>query len=131
MSLTATGRWNAYTLHLGGHATAPQCARIALARNLSDWGLSDLLDDASVVVSELTTNAARLGKPFTLRLIPESQAVVIEVTDVSPKAPEIAGHFGDADAEAGRGLFIVDSLAKEWGIRPESHGKTVWARVGG
>jgi hypothetical protein len=30
------------------------------------------------------------------------------------------------DAEGGRGLIVVRSLATRWGITPEDDGKTVW-----
>jgi len=32
--------------------------------------------------------------------------------------------------ENGRGMFLVDALSKEWGVRPEAEGgKTVWAKL--
>jgi hypothetical protein len=35
-----------------------------------------------------------------------------------------------ADAEGGRGLHLVEALAKEWGIyRPPAGGKIVWAKI--
>ena len=36
----------------------------------------------------------------------------------------------DGLAVNGRGMFLVDTLSKEWGVRPEEEGgKTVWAKV--
>ncbi|MFD0328096.1 ATP-binding protein [Streptacidiphilus monticola] len=32
----------------------------------------------------------------------------------------------DPLSPGGRGLAIVAGLAKEWGVRPEEHGKSVW-----
>lgn len=33
------------------------------------------------------------------------------------------------DDTSGRGLFIVDALAEQWGVRPRNPGKTVWAHL--
>jgi hypothetical protein len=32
-------------------------------------------------------------------------------------------------APGGRGMLIVDALCPEWGVRPSTEGKTVWAGV--
>lgn len=33
------------------------------------------------------------------------------------------------DAEGGRGLMLVESLSKEWGVYRETAGKVVWVMV--
>lgn len=118
-----------YEILLNPNTKAAPCARRALRDRLRQWDLTELLDDASVVTGELVANAARLGGAFRLLLIPEDGALVIEVSDSSPEEPEMRDAFGDADAEGGRGLFIVDALAADWGVRRDSRRKVVWARV--
>ncbi|MFE6838388.1 ATP-binding protein [Streptomyces sp. NPDC057705] len=34
-------------------------------------------------------------------------------------------------AEGGRGLLVVQALAREWGVAPRGPGKTVWADLSG
>ena len=57
-----------YELFLGPRDEAASCARMALKAKLPEWRMSALFDDASIVVCELVTNAARLGEIFTLML---------------------------------------------------------------
>ncbi|GAA4637399.1 ATP-binding protein [Actinoallomurus vinaceus] len=118
-----------YEISLSPNAAAAPCARLVLKDRLKEWGLTELLDDASTVTGELVANAARLGQDFAVRLIPEDGALLIEVVDSSPNEPQIKDAFGDSDAEGGRGLLIVDALAAGWGVRRENRQKVVWARV--
>ena len=55
--------------------------------------------------------------------------VRLEVRDSSP-APLPATHDADADDENGRGLTVVDALAKSWGWQSEAFGKVVWCELG-
>lgn len=111
--------------------SVPQ-ARVAAGRALDRWGLTELADDVKLVVSELVTNATRLGTACTLTLTAYSDAVGVEVTDGSVKVPRVApAHLYD---ESGRGLLIVRHVAKEWGVRwdgglPGRPPKTVWAVI--
>lgn len=60
---------------------------------------------------------------LTLRRLPGR--VVIEVYDNDPNPPVLTD--GEADAESGRGLLLVQALSKEWGhFFPPSGGKTVY-----
>ncbi|MET9087198.1 ATP-binding protein [Streptomyces sp. NPDC004237] len=53
--------------------------------------------------------------------------VRVEVTDSSPRIPRV----GEAalDSESGRGLFLVDSLAVQWGTETDPAGKVVWFEI--
>ncbi|MGH3377869.1 MAG: ATP-binding protein [Actinoallomurus sp.] len=124
------GAANSYLLHLGAHPRAPKTARTALRTKLRDWNLSHLIDDAELVTAELATNAMKRGLPFTLELSKGDTSVLIEVTDTSDGTPVVIDNTGNATAEEGRGIYLVDLLSKEWGVRPTGKGKTVWARVG-
>jgi hypothetical protein len=48
-----------------------------------------------------------------------------EVSDAATSAP-LVKHARTID-ETGRGLFIIASLADQWGTRYQAQGKTVWA----
>ena len=90
---------------------------------------AETVDYAKVVVSELVTNAvihANTAVTVGLTLLPEGGAR-IEVGDASswPPTPRAATY----DAPSGRGLLLVDALAKEWGVIPSQEGKTVWAEL--
>ena len=124
------GAADSYLLHLGAHPRAPKAARIALKTKLIDWKMGHLIDDAELIAAELATNAMKRGLPFTLELSKGDTSVLIEVTDTSDGMPRVIDNTGDAAAEEGRGMYLVDLLSKEWGVRPTDDGKTVWARIG-
>ncbi|GHF21380.1 hypothetical protein GCM10014715_89400 [Streptomyces spiralis] len=103
-------------------------ARAATRRRLEHWRLEgDIASTAELVVSELVGNAVRYGTPpLSLRLIFD-RVLTCEVSDAATSAPHVR-HARTAD-ETGRGLFIITSLAPNWGTRYHAQGKTVWAEL--
>ncbi|MFI2426422.1 SpoIIE family protein phosphatase [Streptomyces sp. NPDC018955] len=100
-------------------------ARRTSARQLTRWGLDDLVFTTELVVSELVTNAIRhAGGPVRLRLIRE-RALVCEVFDGGATAPHL--RHPRAMDEGGRGLLLVSQLAQRWGTRFVPDGKIIWA----
>ncbi|WP_141578659.1 ATP-binding protein [Actinomadura sp. WMMA1423] len=94
------------------------------------WGLDDFVP--CLVASELVTNALRYAAAsdddVTFRIgRTDDGALWLEVQDATCDLPRI--QRADAVSEAGRGLFIVDQLARCWGVRPLSGnaGKVVFA----
>ncbi|WP_030868140.1 ATP-binding protein [Streptomyces sp. NRRL S-37] len=88
---------------------------------------------ASLLIAELTANAARhgrvRGRNARLALTLTSAALRIEVTDArGDRLPVPAAPDADAGEESGRGLLLVATLADAWGCEPHHPGgKTVWA----
>jgi anti-sigma regulatory factor (Ser/Thr protein kinase) len=132
-------------LDLAPLPSAPTWARRHAGAALNAWQIGpDTIETAQLIVSELVTNAIKAANPglvrpdssrssqrewiaLTLRLL--QGRVVIEVFDSDPAPPVLS--FAGADAENGRGLVLVQALAKEWGhYFPPSGGKTVYAVVG-
>ncbi|MGS2643327.1 SpoIIE family protein phosphatase [Streptosporangium sp. LJ11] len=66
-------------------------------------------------------------KEFTLRLRRGRESVWVEVFDQDLRLPRIRS-AGEND-EGGRGLYLVDQLAKRWGSRPTKEGKAVWFEI--
>ncbi|MCU1591071.1 MAG: fixL 1 [Frankiales bacterium] len=94
---------------------------------LSGWGLQDLAWTATLIISELSANAAlhARGEQFSIRISTEGEGVRLEVDDNSLRLPQQRSYSNDATT--GRGLRLVSELAHEWGVTPREHGKTVWA----
>jgi anti-sigma regulatory factor (Ser/Thr protein kinase) len=85
----------------------------------------DDLDDCELMVSELATNAVRHGRSmFRVGVSGGPGPIRIEVSDCNPRLPGEGG--ASPDAESGRGLQIVGTLAARWGVREEREGKTIW-----
>ncbi|MFC9430074.1 ATP-binding protein [Streptomyces sp. NPDC056987] len=116
-------------------------ARHRMREQLSRSGVSEsVVDDAVLILSELVSNACRHGRPLgrpesgdgDIRAewrVDKAGRLTVEVTDGGgptrpiPATPSVT-------ARGGRGLNIISSLAKEWGVRDGATGEvTVWVIV--
>ncbi|WP_405996882.1 PAS domain S-box protein [Streptomyces sp. NBC_00829] len=98
-----------------------------LQSTLALWGKDDehLRETACLLASELLSNAVSHScGPVRLRLRHAGRELSVEVCDGSPILPQ--ARFAAPDAESGRGLLLVDSLASSWGTLPTAEGKAVW-----
>ena len=89
------------------------------------------VDTATLLVSELVTNAILHARsPVVLTVHTHSGNVRIEVHDESGLHPR--QHTFSASSATGRGLRLIETLAKRWGVEPDANGpgKTVWCEVG-
>ena len=110
---------------------APQPAsvpllRVLLCRLLRSWRLESLAgDEVDLLASELATNAVlHAGTTITVVVRYLGSVLRVEVGDASSEAPT-RRRAGNDDL-GGRGLLIVDSLAREWGVVHTRSGKRVW-----
>ncbi|MGW6457534.1 ATP-binding protein [Streptomyces sp. NPDC055078] len=91
----------------------------------------DLRESAALVISELVTNAVRHtgGLLVTCCVQLEARAVRIEVEDQGSVGAHIRPHVAAADEARGRGLYLVEAVAKDWGVRSrgDGAGSVVWA----
>ncbi|MGI5457484.1 SpoIIE family protein phosphatase [Streptomyces sp. CA-249302] len=103
---------------------APGRARRLARRALDRWGLEELSDSVELLVSEVVTNAVRYAtRPVTLRLL-RTDVLRCEVGDDVPQLPRL--RQARATDEGGRGLYLVNRLARRWGATRLSTGKVVW-----
>lgn len=103
--------------------TAGQARRLA-RRALARWDLEELSDSVELLVSEVVTNAVRYAeRPITLRLL-RTDTLRCEVGDDVPQLPRL--RQARATDEGGRGLYLVNRLARRWGATRLSTGKVVW-----
>ncbi|MDX3132414.1 ATP-binding protein [Streptomyces europaeiscabiei] len=105
-------------------------ARLLVSAALNAWGIGDLADSATLIVSELVGNSVQHTPRHLLRVIvsrPSPDRVQIAVIDKARTVPAITSPADDA--EKGRGLFLVDVLSDRWGYDLHRWGKTVWAEL--
>lgn len=123
--------------------TAVSCARLLARWTFKQWGLSRMVDDAELVVSELATNAVKATgvvdpKPRWTELrdlalirvgfLLFEDSVIVEVWDRDKTSPVV--NDATLDLENGRGLFIVTELCARWNYYlPTTGGKVVWGRL--
>jgi anti-sigma regulatory factor (Ser/Thr protein kinase) len=120
----------AHTLVIAPDAACASVARRHVADVLRVLGRPELIDAASLGVTELATNAAlhaRTSATISVRLLPDGQ-VRIDVGDRSPVMPH--EHPNRPTSAVGRGLRLVESLGR-WGVDPllengRQVGKIVW-----
>jgi anti-sigma regulatory factor (Ser/Thr protein kinase) len=87
---------------------------------------ADVVDSVELMVSELATNCIRHAKTaFELELSRMGREVRVEVTDRGSGTP--AMRSPGPDDPTGRGLQIVNMLAKTWGVEHRAAaGNSVW-----
>jgi len=109
----------------------PVAGAVRQARNVATeaclrWDLPGLVAPASVIVSELVTNAvAHAGTMATLRISLRPRFVTIAVKDGSGAEPRRRRPA----PSGGRGLLLVEAMAHSWGWLPVDGGKVVWASL--
>ncbi|MFD8258374.1 SpoIIE family protein phosphatase, partial [Streptomyces griseoluteus] len=114
---------------LDAEDAAPGKARRLARTALGEWGLEDLTDSVELLVSEVVTNAVRYTtRPVTLRLL-RTDVLRCEVGDDVPQLPRLCQ--ARATDEGGRGLYLVNKLARRWGATRLSVGKVVWFELHG
>ncbi|WP_434445133.1 ATP-binding protein [Lentzea sp. E54] len=96
-----------------------------LLRDLSE----DITLDVLLVCTELASNAyEHADGPRSLRVQRHTGFVRVEVDDHTPAALPHLGESRLGDSR-GRGLILIAQLARCWGTREFTGGKTVWAEV--
>jgi hypothetical protein len=120
------------------------------------WGITEGVDEVSLAVSELVTNAVLYARThIDVELCVSNHTLVLCVGDRDVRPPVLRpvrldlladldavptpGLRSDVDERhlimsvgasgsvaGGRGLLIVDALADEWGVSERADGKEVW-----
>jgi anti-sigma regulatory factor (Ser/Thr protein kinase) len=116
------------------HGASVRTARERLRTELGSRFPPGRIEDARMVVSELVANSLRHARPLAgdtidVRWSVRPDALRLSVTDggslTTAPQPRCAGDL----ATGGRGLMIVESLARRWGVESEDGGTTVWAEL--
>ena len=112
---------------LSPRATASREARDIANRACLDWGLRHEMASLSLVVSELVTNALLHASPgIDLSLAYHGTTLRLAVRDRSSRGP--LRREPGVEQTTGRGLTLVESLVRTWGVLPTAAGgKVVWA----
>lgn len=127
-------------LELAAQADAVRWARRHTRDVLNAWRVTqEHIDNVQLAVSELVTNAVRhstdqsIETPpnrLTLTLQREETRILVLVTDPNNRPP-VRNGLPALGAENGRGLLIVQTLAKEWSYYfLPTGGKVVWCSIG-
>jgi serine phosphatase RsbU (regulator of sigma subunit)/anti-sigma regulatory factor (Ser/Thr protein kinase) len=89
---------------------------------------SAAIDDVELVATELVTNSVMHARSeVKLSIEYTDRRVRLRVEDRSQVRPVVRS--AAPDAATGRGLFIVEQLASQWGVDLHRDGKTVWVEL--
>jgi len=103
---------------------SPRTARRLVRGLLEKWELAESADTATLLVSELVTNAIRYAsRPVSVRLT-LTDSLLCEVHDDDHRLPVLGNP--DSEEENGRGIMLVSRLARRWGVSRTPTGKVVW-----
>jgi len=104
-------------------------ARAFLTQLLHGWDITDqVIDDASLLTTELMSNAVEHGSGVVdLEIAVQDGLLRVGVHDDSVELP-VTRDAGSATIEGGRGIWLVKSIARDWGSDSSGRepGKTVW-----
>lgn len=119
-----------YTETLPCEEASASAARKLVRTALDAWGLGELAEDSSLIVSELATNAVRHTRSRYMRVTvtrPSPGWVRVAVVDKSRTMPQ-PRPASETDT-GGRGLAVVDAFSDRWGTDRLPWGKRVWAEL--
>ena len=86
------------------------------------------VDDLTLVVSELVTNAVVTGTDsIDLEIVVDGTRVLVEVAERTPPATPLAPIAPLVDDAPERGLMLVSRLSRRWGVRRDGMRKVLWA----
>ncbi|MGR6321924.1 ATP-binding protein [Micromonospora soli] len=101
-------------------------ARGLVTDGCARWGVPELAEPACIAVTEMVNNVvAHAGTPMTVRVAPRGSALQLAVRDHSTRRPAYAG-LAPLTSTGGRGLLLIDTVARRWGSTPLGGGKVVW-----
>ncbi|MGV9280886.1 ATP-binding protein [Streptomyces sp. NPDC003730] len=102
--------------------------RRALRIHLEYWGVGELRDAAEICVGELVANVIKHVGPETQSTLVASlggSCLRIEVHDPDARTlPTLTR--ASLDAEAGRGMTLVDAMSDRWGVEIAGDHKVTW-----
>ncbi|MFG2038888.1 SpoIIE family protein phosphatase [Dactylosporangium sp. NPDC048998] len=118
-------------IRLPADHSSPGLAREAIRTIMHERDLGAVLDEALLLVTELTTNSVvHAGTEVDLDITASDGSLTVSVLDfrpgtVTPSFPDSTGEL----PERGRGLLLVEQLATAWGTLHFPGGKGVWFRL--
>jgi anti-sigma regulatory factor (Ser/Thr protein kinase) len=103
-----------------------RAARELVAAACADWDCSDAIPTATLVASELVTNAVvHAGTQLQVSFSRCGGRLRLAVRDHSsrPPTPRMVG----PESSEGRGMLLVEAMCASWGVMLTAGGKVVWA----
>ncbi|MFF9143956.1 ATP-binding protein [Streptomyces sp. NPDC014861] len=114
-------------------------ARHLVQHAVTRRGWDELMEPVALLFTELAANAIQHSTsaggetpvPVVVTVRFDHRSITVEVHNAGPAAEPIAAPAQPptADAENGRGLFLVEALAADWGSRSHADGTVIWFTI--
>ena len=112
------------TLELPPAAASVRDGRRFITSVLETWGMPELIETAALLTSELLTNSVLHARTeILLTVVQRGDSIEIVVRDGSRHGPRRRRHT--QDATTGRGLELLERLARSWDVAVDEDGKAV------
>ncbi|MFI5931665.1 ATP-binding protein [Actinoplanes sp. NPDC051494] len=109
---------------------AARVAREIVTRACTTWDVPELGGTACLVVTEMVNNVvAHARTEMTILLALHGDTISVAVRDRSADIPRFTGSPVPVTSYGGRGLLLIDSMARRWGTLALPTGKVMWATV--
>jgi anti-sigma regulatory factor (Ser/Thr protein kinase) len=106
----------------------PAATRTFVRAALQTWAMDGVGEVVELLATELVSNVvSHVGSSMTVRVSRRAGSVRVEVDDASDQLPVMRDP--SPTDRGGRGLLIIDRLARSWGAERRDGGKTVWFEV--
>jgi hypothetical protein len=106
---------------------AARRARELVTEACGRWELPELAGPACIVVTEMVNNVVAHARTSMKVLVARrGDTMAVAVRDRSSAQPRFSGPVSPT-SYGGRGLLLIDSVARRWGSLPLVDGKVVWA----
>lgn len=114
--------------HFDGVSATVADARRFVRETLEAWHADEFEWTATIVVSELATNAVlHAGTSYSVTLTLRSEVLAIEVADSSTRLPTLR-RYG-SEATTGRGVRMVDQMCHSYRVEARTGGKVVRCEI--
>ncbi|MDG4767646.1 hypothetical protein O7632_26655 [Solwaraspora sp. WMMD406] len=110
-------------------AGAARRARELVTDGCARWDVPHLTGPACVAITEMVNNVVvHAGTAMSVRVAYRNGTLRLSVRDGSADLPRLRGPVPPT-ALGGRGMLLVDAVARRWGGTPISGGKLTWATI--
>ena len=115
-------------LSLPADAASASRARTFVREALAAWGAEEFEEPATLLTSELVTNAVLHARSATEVIVRLADGQLWVGVSDGNAGPPVRKRYGP-EAATGRGLLLIERIASAWGSESSGSGKVVWFQL--
>lgn len=115
-------------LYLPADPASASRARTFVREALAAWGAEEFEEPATLLTSELVTNAVLHARSATEVIVRLADGQLWVGVSDGNAGPPVRKRYGP-EAATGRGLLLIERIASAWGSESSGSGKVVWFQL--